>query len=112
MAAKAVFRDEILTDRQRKNLAMLDVIRRLGPVAKTEISKLTGFNIVTVSNYVDEYVAKGLVIEKGFDVSTGGRRPLLVELNPDAGYLIGVGLTMFHVAAVITNIKRHIKTGN
>lgn len=109
MAAKAVFRDEILTDRQRKNLAMLDVIRRLGPVAKTEISKLTGFNIVTVSNYVDEYLERDLVVEKGYDVSTGGRRPVLVELNTDAGYLIGVGLTMFHVAAVLTNIKGEVQ---
>lgn len=108
-ATRAVFRDEILTDRQRKNLAMLDVIRRLGPVAKTEISKLTGFNIVTVSNYVDEYLERGLVLEKGYDVSTGGRRPILVELNTGAGYLIGVGLTMFHIAAVLTNIKGEVQ---
>lgn len=103
-------RDEVLSDRERKNLAILDLIRQQGPIAKTEISKVTGFNIVTVSNYVDEYITGGLVVEKGFDVSTGGRRPILVDLNPEASYVVGVGLTMLRVTAVVANLKGEVLT--
>jgi len=62
---QTLFRDQVLSDRERKNLAILDVIRKSGPVTRTEISKVTKLNIVTVSNYVNSYVEKNLVIEKG-----------------------------------------------
>ncbi|MFH1645307.1 MAG: winged helix-turn-helix domain-containing protein, partial [Candidatus Omnitrophota bacterium] len=89
---QTLFRDQILSDRERKNLAILDVIRKSGPITRTEISKFTKLNIVTVSNYVNNYIEKGLVVEKGFDVSTGGRKPTLVELNASIGYAIGVDI--------------------
>ena len=98
----------ILAEKERINLAILDVIRKQGPVAKTIISKLTKINIVTVSNYVNDYVKKELVFEKGLDISTGGRRPILIELNKDAGYVVGAGLTLSDVAAVVTDLKGEV----
>lgn len=87
-----ISRQQKLTDRQRRNLEILDTIRKSRLISRTEISKLTNINIVTVSNYIDTYLKKGLAFEKGLDISTGGRRPELVELNPDYGYVIGVDL--------------------
>ncbi|UCB56797.1 MAG: ROK family protein [Candidatus Omnitrophota bacterium] len=84
--------EQKLTDRQRRNLKILDVIRKNRLISRAEISKSTGINIVTVSNYIDTYLKKGLVFERGLDISTGGRRPELVEINPDYGYAIGVDL--------------------
>ncbi|MEE9500128.1 MAG: winged helix-turn-helix domain-containing protein, partial [Candidatus Omnitrophota bacterium] len=76
-----------ISDRKRKNLAILDCIRRKGEISRTEISKETGINIVSVSNYVMNYIKKGLVIEWGLDMSTGGRRPELVKLNLESAYV-------------------------
>jgi predicted transcriptional regulator len=81
--------DRVLSDKQRKNLSILELVVKHGPISRTEISRQTGLNIVTISNYINEFIANGLVVEKGFDVSTGGRRPTLVELNPKFGYIIG-----------------------
>ena len=58
---RRVLTSDGLSDKERKNFAILNTIRRRGPIARTEISKLTGFNIVTVSNYIDQYIKKGLV---------------------------------------------------
>jgi len=55
--------DEDLTDRERKNLLILEAIRRQRETTKTEISKLTKINIVTISNYVNHFIEEGLVIE-------------------------------------------------
>ena len=85
-------RTERFTEKERRNLAILDIIRRTKEVSRAEISRITHLNIVTISNYVDDYIAKGLVVEKGLDVSTGGRRPELLELNPKYGYAIGIDL--------------------
>src|SRR3989338_11628099 len=78
-----------LSEREQKNLAILELIRRKGPITRTEISQGTDLNIVTVSNYISTYIQRGLVVEKGMDVSTGGRRPTLVELQHQKALTIG-----------------------
>lgn len=89
---EGVLRSDRFTEKERRNLAILDIIRRAREVSRAEISRITHLNIVTISNYVDDYVSKGLVVEKGLDVSTGGRRPELLELNSKYGYTVGVDL--------------------
>ncbi|MBN3038627.1 MAG: ROK family protein [Candidatus Omnitrophica bacterium] len=91
-----ISREQKLTDRQRRNLEILNAIRKNRLISRAEISKETGINIVTVSNYIDTYLKKGLVFERGLDISTGGRRPELVEINPQYGYVIGVDLGLLN----------------
>lgn len=100
--------DQDLTDRERKNLLILESIRRQKETTKTEISKLTKLNIVTISNYVNHFIKEGLVVEKGFDLSGGGRRPLLLELNPKVGYVIGLGLSMNNMVGTLTDLAGNI----
>ncbi len=88
---------ERLTEKERRNLSILDTIRRKREVSRAEISKITGLNIVTISNYVNTYIKKGLVNETGLDISTGGRRPELLKLNKKYGYSIGVDLGTPHI---------------
>ncbi|MBI2094896.1 MAG: ROK family protein [Candidatus Omnitrophica bacterium] len=104
MAYRALYKSDHLTDRERKNIILLDVIRRNGPIAKTDISRITQFNIVTVSNYVEHYIEQKLVLEKGLDISSGGRRPELVELNADWGRIIGVEIGPAQILAIVANL--------
>ena len=97
-----------LNDHEKKNLQILDTIRKKGPIARAEISRLIGLNIVTVTSYVDQYIKKGVIKEVGIDVSSGGRKPTLVDLNPSAIYLIGVGLNLVGMIAVLCNLKGEI----
>ena len=85
------------TEKERRNLAILDIIRKSREVSRAEISRITHLNIVTISNYIDDYINKGLVLEKGLDISSGGRRPELLQLNPKYGYAIGVDLGSPHI---------------
>lgn len=107
---KQMLKDRILTDKERKNLAILEVIRKNGPISRTDVSKVTELNIVTVSNYVSHYIKKGLVVEGELDESTGGRKPVLVELNPKAGYIVGVGLNMLSMVAVLVDLEINVIT--
>ena len=84
-----ISREQKLTDRQRRNLEILDIVRKKGLISRAEISKNTGINIVTVSNYIETYLKKDLLFERGLDISSAGRRPELVEINPHYGYVIG-----------------------
>ncbi len=97
-----------LNDHEKKNLQILDTIRKKGPIARAEISRLIGLNIVTVTSYIDQYIKKGVIKEVGIDVSSGGRKPTLVDLNPSAIFLIGVGLNVVDMIAVLCNLKGEI----
>lgn len=97
-----------LNDHEKKNLAILDTIRKKGPIARAEISRQIGLNIVTVTSYVDQYIKKGVIKEVGIDVSSGGRKPALVDLNPSATYLIGVGLNIVGMIAVLCDLKGNV----
>lgn len=108
MLKQVLLKDRILNDKERKNLAILEIIRKNGPISRTDISKATELNIVTVSNYVNHYIKKGIVIEGELDESTGGRKPVLVELNPKAGYIVGVGLNMLSMVGVLVDLEINV----
>lgn len=85
-----LFNHTELPDKEKRNLSILEMIMEKGPISRTEISRATNINIVSVSNYVASYIEKGLVVEKGLDVSSGGRKPELIELNSGGNYVIGI----------------------
>ena len=97
-----------LTERERKNVAILEAIKRYGPISRTDVSKLTKLNIVTVSNYINNFIEQGIVIEKGLDISSGGRRPTIVVLNPKSAYVVGVDLGVFHITAVLSDLEGNV----
>lgn len=101
-------RGEEFTERSRKNLAILETIRRSGPLSKTDISRIVGLNVVTVTNYIEEMLRSSLICEKDLDVSTGGRRPVLLDLNSEAGLTLGVGLNLLDMVGVIADLNGKI----
>ena len=103
-------RSEEFTEREKRNLAILEILRRFGPVTRPEISRALGLNIVTVSNYIEEFINKNLVFEKEFDVSEGGRRPVLLDINPDSGLVIGVGVNLLNIVATVVDFKGKVST--
>jgi len=97
-----------LSDKEAKSLEILELARTKGAVSRTDISKITGVNIVSVSNYMKDYIAKGLVIEKGLDVSTGGRKPELVELNAGGNYVMGLDVSRKKIRVVIADLGMNV----
>jgi len=103
-------REEELSEKEKRNISILDILRRHGPISRSDISKEMGINVVTVSNYVDEFIKSNLVYEKELDVSEGGRRPELLDLNPQAGYAVGVGLNLMNMVGLLIDLKGNIIT--
>lgn len=101
---KTVFTTQPSSDREKKNLLFLNLIRKHKSTSRTEISKLTNINMVTVSNYVNGYLKKGLVLERGYDASSGGRRPELVELNREWGYAIGIDIGKSYIKGALVDL--------
>ena len=104
------FYKEELTEKEKRNIDILEILRRRGPISRPDISKEMGVNVVTISNYVDDFIKNNMVYEKELDVSEGGRRPVLLDLNPQAGYVIGVGLNLMNMVGLLADLKGNIIT--
>jgi predicted NBD/HSP70 family sugar kinase len=104
------FQKEDLTEKEKRNINILDILRRQGPISRPDISKELGVNVVTISNYIDEFIKNSLVYEKELDVSEGGRRPTLLDLNPQAGYAVGIGLNLMNMVGLLIDLKGNIIT--
>lgn len=98
-----LFKYQELSDRQRKNIIILETIRKRSPISKADLGKMLGYNIVTLSNYIKEYIDRGVIDERGTDVSTGGRKPMLIELNKNNVFLVGVDFGRDTISGVVTN---------
>lgn len=103
-----LFHYRTLSDKERKNLVILELIRKKGHISRTEISHITDINIVSISNYIKDYIDKGVVTETGPDVSSGGRRPELVELNTKGIYVAGLDLGSKNITAVVTDVSINV----
>ncbi len=97
-----------LTEKERRNIEILEIIRRRGPISRPDISKEMGINVVTISNYIDDFIEHNLVQEKELDVSEGGRRPELLDLNPEGGYVIGAGLNLMNMVGLLVDLRGNI----
>jgi len=60
--------------------------------SRQELSEATGLSQASVSNVVRELLDEGVVIETGSVDSDGGRPRVLLAVNPQYGYVIGVDI--------------------
>ncbi len=101
---------EAFTEKERRNIEILDILRKRGPISRPDISRDMGINVVTISSCIDEFIKNNLVFEKSLDVSEGGRRPVLLDLNPQAGFVVGVGLNLMNMVGLLVDLKGNIIT--
>ena len=89
-------------------LLVRETIRRHGPIARHEVAKLTGLTPPTVTVIVNELLREGVVREIGFGESTGGRRPVMLTLNPRAGYVLAVRLQRGQAVTALLDLGAEI----
>lgn len=61
-------------------------------VTNTELAKVLNLSVPTVSKFIEELSAAGIVCERGKLATNGGRHPLLYGLNPESCYFAGVDM--------------------
>ena len=80
---------------KQNNLTLLfRLIYAKEPLSRADLAHITGLSPTTVSTLVDELVSDGMVnIVGAAKTTTSGRRPIMLKVNPDGGYMVGVELT-------------------
>ena len=94
--------------RARNRSLIFNTIDKHGPVCRQDIVRLTNIRPATVLNYVEKLIKEGFVNVIGEGKSTGGRKPILLELNPKAAFAAGIHLSQSRIIGVIVNLKGKI----
>ncbi|MFY9472167.1 MAG: ROK family transcriptional regulator, partial [Tepidanaerobacteraceae bacterium] len=76
-------------------MAVINAIKAHEPISRQQLAEVTGLTAPAITGIIRELLDMGIVIEVGLDKSTGGRRPINLCINPDAGYVFGVEVTRF-----------------
>ncbi len=90
------------------NQAEVEVIRALGNKGKNsrkEITELIGWSKAKTSNIVQGLIDKGYLVEIGEGISEGGRKPLLLKINNQIGYLLGLDIGATSVDMVLADVS-------
>jgi predicted NBD/HSP70 family sugar kinase len=85
---------------------VMDAIRRFGPVSRVEISQLTELSPTTVSAITAALLDDRLItpLQVGAVRDAGRGRPrVMLKLNPDAAYVVGVKLAHDQITVAVTN---------
>jgi glucokinase-like ROK family protein len=91
------------------NLSLvLRYIHNDAPVSRAQIAHITGLNKSTVSSLVEELLDRKLIHETGTNSVGTGRPATLLEINPQAGGIIGVELGVDFVSIALTNFTGNI----
>ena len=69
------------------------------------ISEAIGASVPTATKLIGELMEEGFMIDMGKSGTSGGRKPSIYGLNPQAGYFVGVDLRNAHASVAITDFK-------
>lgn len=96
--------------REQNEMLVLSTIIHHPYISRATISQLTGLNKASTSAIVKNLIEESLVNELGTGGSTsvGGRKPILLELNKDAGCSLSIDLGYDYVSSLLTNMNGEI----
>lgn len=81
----------------------LDLIRfSAGGISRIELSRQLGLTRAAVTSIVGDLIDAGLVRETDSH-PTGGRRPIILEINPERGFVVGVDMGATHVTLILAD---------
>ena len=105
-------RENFLRQKNDKNAVLKKHIIRLcidkGSYNIADLSRLLGTSVPTVTKLVMALIDEGFLVDLGKQDTSGGRRPSIYGLNPEAGFFIGVRIGRRHANICITDFKGEI----
>lgn len=83
-------------------------VLRTGAISRADVVRTSGLSPATVSAIVSELIESGLVNEIGQGKSRGGRPPLVLRINDERNYAVGVKIMGRGLFIVVTDIRAEV----
>jgi glucokinase-like ROK family protein len=100
----------LMNNSKNSNKRLVMNLIRLAPagISRAELARRVGLSRAALSLIVSDILEGGLVRESATGPTTGGRRPILIEVNPGRGYVIGIDMGVTHLGLVIADFAARI----
>ena len=85
------------------------VVRRFGPISRVGIYDLTKIRRTTISFITRELLDEGRIIIVGRSNNPLGRKQVLLQLNPEFGFIVGIEFDDKKVVAGVLNLEPKVK---
>lgn len=90
--------------REHNRALILRLIRDTGPTSRAELARMSRLSKPVVTDIVDGLIRFQLVKETTKGEAVLGRKPILLEINREALWVMGIDLSRNHVDLVITDL--------
>ncbi len=94
--------------KEEHKIKTINCIRKYGPVSRTDIGMKTNISKPTITRIVDDFIKDGLVKETGTLEASSKRKPVGIELNPEAYYCIGINISKNTLRAIIADFAMNV----
>ncbi|WP_420405174.1 ROK family protein [Nisaea sp.] len=98
--------------RAKNRKAVVDCLRRRGAVARIELAEHIGISPATVTIITSELLEDGVIREERDsperDETVRGRPRTRLELNPEAGFAVGIKISMHQASVSLTDLSGNI----
>ena len=84
---------------------LLRLLREQGPTSRTDLAELSGLSSGAITRIVGELIEEGFLVEQSVGASTGGRRPVLLDLDTSVRVVAGLKLMDDAILAVLVDLK-------
>jgi N-acetylglucosamine repressor len=99
--------DQNLVKKMNQQVLLNEIVSS-SPISRASLSEITGLNKSTVSSQISTLMEKNLIFEIGQGQSSGGRKPVMLVFNKNAGYSIGIDIGVHDLNAILTDLKGNI----
>ena len=104
--------NSFLNDTTGKNAQIKRAILRLcishDESSISYFSKTLGISVPTITKLIGELIDEGFLLDEGKIGTSGGRRPSIFGLNPNAGYFVGIDIARHHFHIAVTDFKGNL----
>ncbi len=72
-------------------------------------SKNLGISVPTITKLIGELIDDGFLLDEGKIGTSGGRRPSIFGLNPNAGYFVGIDIARHHFHIAVMDFRGNLR---
>jgi len=78
-------------------------------ISRADLARRTRLSRSTVSAIVTDLLSTRLVKEARAGISSGGRRPILLQFQDQSSFIVGIELGATHVSCVLTDLRSNVR---
>jgi N-acetylglucosamine repressor len=94
--------------RSRHSQTLFNLIKNHKEISRVDLTKITGMSGTSVGRIVNNLIEEGLVLESGHIEGNVGRKAILLRVNPNGAFMIGVHLDTDFIQAGVIDLHGNV----